>query len=60
MSREAILQELPEDFVRQMRDWVRSRKGGDYAMTRPDTAGFSLDIRKAFLRFTWPSISPLP
>jgi len=33
MSREAIIQELPEAFVRQMRDWARSRSGNGFAMT---------------------------
>lgn len=34
MSKEAIIQELPGAFVRQMRDWVRSRSGNGYAMSR--------------------------
>lgn len=33
MSKEAIINELPEAFVRQMRDWVRSRSGNGFAMT---------------------------
>ena len=33
MSRETIIAELPEHFVRQLRDWVRSRSGNSFAMT---------------------------
>lgn len=33
MSKEQIIKELPEAFVRQMRDWVRSRSGNGFAMT---------------------------
>lgn len=33
MSKESIIRELPEDFVRKMRDWVRSRTGNGFAMT---------------------------
>jgi len=33
MSKEAIIRALPEEFVRQMRDWVRSRLGSGFAMT---------------------------
>lgn len=33
MSKEAIISALPEEFVRQMRDWVRSRCGNGFAMT---------------------------
>jgi hypothetical protein len=34
MSVESIIQQLPEDFVRLMRNWARSNaSGGDYAMS---------------------------
>jgi hypothetical protein len=34
MSRESIIKDLPEDYVRRMRNWVRADSGqGQYAMT---------------------------
>lgn len=46
MSKEAIIKELPEAFVRQMRDWVRSRSGNGFAMTSaydgmPSSSGYA-------------------
>ena len=46
MSKEAIIQELPEAFIRQMRDWVRSRSGNGFAMTSayegmPSSSGYA-------------------
>lgn len=33
MSKEQIINDLPGDFVRKMRNWVRSRSGNGYVMT---------------------------
>lgn len=47
MSREVIAAALPADFVRMMRNWVRAKAGGDYAMTSAydgmqDSSGYAI------------------